>query len=953
MPTLHDPGKPVCGTLARRREHFFQQLVSCSLDIVTIVDEKSFIRYESQATEELLGYPPEELIGRCAFDFIHPDDCPSALVAFQNVISEPGRTASADFRFRHSDGSWRYLAAVARNLLHESDIAGVIVNSRDVTSQKLAEIALSESEERFRQLTENIDEVFWISDPSSSTMYYVSPAYEKLWGRTCESLMKSPRSFLDAVHPDDRDELLAMLAKNQLGEPYSIEYRIRRPDGTERWISDRGFPVYDRNGVLCRCAGIAADITRRRTRAEQLNKLMLAVDQSPAAVVITDVQGTIEFVNPKFTEITGYSATEAVSNNARLLKSGKHDEAFYSEFWKTILTGRHWHGEFCNKKKDGSLYWESASVSAVRNERNEITNFVAVKEDITAKVRDQEQLRLQSTALSAAANSIFITDRHGRVIWANRAFCELSGFHLDELIGQTPRILKSGKHGQDFYEELWQTILARRVWSGEVIERKKNGDLFTVHQTITPLADSEGQITHFIAVHEDITARKDAELRIERMAYHDALTGLWNRTELQNRLQQAVDRAGRSSSMLALHFIDLDRFKVVNDTLGHDVGDSLLKAVAERLQGCLRASDTAARIGGDEFAVLQPDIAAIDGAATLAGRVIDAMAQPFRISNRDIHISPSIGISIFPSDSGQPEELLKNADMAMYLAKNEGRNNFQFFTSALNAELRDRLALESELHVALDARQFVLHFQPQFDLRTRRLTGMEALIRWQHPTRGLLPPSKFVPVAEECGFIHAMSRWVLEEACSQNASWHAAGFVQHRMAVNISSMNFKHEDFCELIEDILEQSGLAAKYLELEITETLLLQDWHVMKAVPALKKMGVMLSIDDFGTGYSSLSYLRRLPVEKLKIDQSFVRGIPDIQDDAIIARAIVDLGHALGHTVIAEGIESEQQLAYLRDHGCDEGQGYLFGKPMPAEEFEELLEQESALASFDLAAL
>ena len=342
---------------------------------------------------------------------------------------------------------------MAKNLLHEPGIAGVIVNSRDVTEQKQAEKALRESEERFRQLAENIDVVFWVCDVSITTMYYVSPAYEKIWGRTCESLMKSPRSFLDAIHPDDREELLVSLKEIEMGRPQSSVYRITRPDGAVRWISERGFPVFDQHGKVYRCVGIAEDITERRAREEQLNKLMLAIEQSPAAVVITDAQGTIEFVNPKFTDVTGYTAAEAVGKNPRILKSGKHDAEFYREFWETITAGRDWRGEFCNKKKDGTLYWESASVSAVRNERNEITNFVAVKEDITAKVRDQEQMRLQSSALSAAANSIFITDKQGRIMWVNAAFCRLSGFSMEELIDQTPRILKSGKQDAEFYKQ--------------------------------------------------------------------------------------------------------------------------------------------------------------------------------------------------------------------------------------------------------------------------------------------------------------------------------------------------------------------------------------------------------------------------------------------------------------------------------------------------------------------
>jgi diguanylate cyclase (GGDEF)-like protein/PAS domain S-box-containing protein len=801
-------------------ERFFCELVNCSLDIVTVLDEHGRIRYENPAAEQLLGYEPEDLIGQVVFQFIHPDDLPIVFEAFQRVLGQANQTAAAEFRFRNKDGSWRFLSSVGKNLLHDPDIAGVIVNSHDVTEQKQAELALKESEVRFRQLTENIDEVFWISDATISKMDYISPAYERIWGRSCESVMRSPRSFLDAVHPDDRAKLLGSLAANELGRPYSTEYRIIRPDGSVRWISDRGFPVFDREGKVYRCAGIA--------------------------------------------------------------------------------------------------------------------------EDITSKVRDRDKLRLQSSALAAAANSIFITDNQGRITWVNAAFCRLSGYSPEELVNQTPRILKSGKHDVEFYKNVWETILAGKVWSGEVIERRKNGELFTVYQTITPLADGGGEISHFIAVHEDITDRKNAEARIERLAYHDPLTGLFNRAELHNRLQQAVEQAKRRSRSVALHFIDLDRFKVVNDTLGHSTGDLLLQAVAKRLEGCLRACDVAARIGGDEFAVLQGDVEDQDGAATLAGRLVAALGDPFPIRGHDVHMSPSIGISVFPGDSSGPDELLRNADMAMYLAKSKGRNNYQFFTPALNDQLRDRLALESDLHAALDNKEFELYFQPQLNLQTGRLTGMEALIRWRHPTRGILAPGEFIGIAEECGLIHGISRWVLEQACTQNAIWHAAGLPRCRIAVNISSVNFKRGDLCQMVAEVLSRTSLPPRYLELEVTETVLLQDEYVINAIPSLKNLGVALSIDDFGTGYSSLSYLRRLPVEKLKIDQSFVRGLPDNPDDAIIARAIINLGHALGHTVIAEGVESDEQLAYLRNHGCDEGQGFLFGRPMPVADIEKLLKRQ-----------
>ncbi|HKD36164.1 MAG TPA: GGDEF domain-containing phosphodiesterase, partial [Pirellulales bacterium] len=331
-----------------------------------------------------------------------------------------------------------------------------------------------------------------------------------------------------------------------------------------------------------------------------------------------------------------------------------------------------------------------------------------------------------------------------------------------------------------------------------------------------------------------------------------------------------------------------------------------------------------------------------DDATTLAGRLVAALGDPFPIRGHDVHMSPSIGISVYPRDSSGSDELLRNSDMAMYLAKSKGRNNFQFFTAALNDQLSDRLALETDLHTALDSNQFELYFQPQLSLQSGRLTGMEALIRWRHPKRGILGPGDFIGIAEECGLIHGISRWVLEHACTQNSTWQAAGLPRCRIAVNISSVNFKRGDLCHMVADVLARTNLPPRYLELEVTETVLLQDEYVINAIPSLKKLGVALSIDDFGTGYSSLSYLRRLPVEKLKIDKSFVRGLPENQDDAIIARAIINLGHALGHTVIAEGVETDEQLVYLRKNGCDEGQGFLFGRPLPVEEFESLLEIE-----------
>jgi diguanylate cyclase (GGDEF)-like protein/PAS domain S-box-containing protein len=560
-----------------------------------------------------------------------------------------------------------------------------------------------------------------------------------------------------------------------------------------------------------------------------------------------------------------------------------------------------------------------------------------------------KQLRLQSVALSSAANAIFITDHEGNIEWANAAFTQLSGYSLEELLGRTPRILNSGVQDRLFYAGLWRTMQSGKVWIGEVVERRKDGQLYVVQQTVTPLLGEDGQLSHFVAIHEDITARKEAEARVQHLAFHDPLTDLPNRALFQNRIPPALAHAHRNQNLVALHFLDLDGFKMVNDTLGHALGDALLKQVAGRLQGCLRSSDTVARLGGDEFAILQTDLHRVEGAAVLARKILDALAEPFYLGGQVVQMSASIGITVYPHDEREPAQLLQNADLAMYHAKREGKNNFQFYTATLNEGMRERLELERDLRLALGQQtgQFVLHYQPQVSLRspdpwtpaTARLIGLEALIRWQHPTRGLLPPAAFIPVAEESGLIDPLTRWALQEACRQNQAWQQAGFPAVRMAVNVSAHNFKHGHLVGAVREVLTATNLPASFLELEVTETVLIKEAEVARTVQELHQMGIVFSIDDFGTGYSSMNYLRSLRVDKLKIDRSFVSRLVEDRDGAVIARAIVDLGHGLELRVIAEGVENEEQVRHLREWGCDEAQGYLFSRPLPAEAMGKLL--------------
>jgi diguanylate cyclase (GGDEF)-like protein/PAS domain S-box-containing protein len=494
-------------------------------------------------------------------------------------------------------------------------------------------------------------------------------------------------------------------------------------------------------------------------------------------------------------------------------------------------------------------------------------------------------------------------------------------------------------------EEQWRphkaVLAARRAFQDFVYQRLDiHGNLRTISVSGRPIFDEEGRFQGYRGTGRDITEQKRAEEQIRHLAQHDALTGLPNRMLLHDRIGQAIAQAQRNRGVLALLFIDLDRFKTVNDSLGHPVGDRLLKTVAERLGACTRGSDTIARIGGDEFVVLLSDLDQPEDARYVAQKVLDALSEPVTINGHELKVTPSVGICAYPHDGEDVETLMRNADTAMYHAKQMGRNNYQFFTQAMNDAAQERLLLENDLRHAVERGEFLLHFQPMLDLKTGAILGLEALVRWRHPTRGLVPPSEFVPAAEETGLIGPIGEWVLTRACAQVRAWHNAGHPQLHVSVNCSAQQFQREGFVDTVRRILRETGLPARCLELEITESVIIQhSREVMGRFQALEDMGVRISIDDFGTGYSSLSYLKRIAVHQLKIDQSFVRDIHSDPDDAAIVSAIIAIAHSLGLEVVAEGVETSEQLAFLRSLGCDAAQGYYFSKPLPPEEFAQLL--------------
>jgi diguanylate cyclase (GGDEF)-like protein/PAS domain S-box-containing protein len=671
--------------------------------------------------------------------------------------------------------------------------------------------------------------------------------------------------------------------------------------------------------------------------AEEIVHLQrLAVEQCPLSVIITDSDAKIIYVNPAFVERTGYSTDEVLGRNPNILQSGETDPALYAEMWATITRGLPWRGEFENQKKNGEHYWDYGSISPVMNAKGEITHYVALQEDITAQKESEQELRLHSRAVEQSPTSVIITDSTGTIVYVNPTFTEITGFTFDEVVGQKPSMLKSGQTEEHVYHDLWSVIKSGKTWRGALMNKKKNGELFWESTSISAVTDAEGTITHYVAVKEDVTEHKKAEATIHYLAHHDSLTGLANRTLFQSRLHDAIAQAKRTGKQFALLVIDLDNFKNINDTLGHPVGDVLLQKAAVELNRCVRETDTVARLGGDEFAVVATNLTGTADAATIADTVIRAFSKPFVVGGTEVHTGTSIGISIYPTDDESPDKLLGHADMALYHAKSLGRMNFQFFSQEMNLEIHRRRTLEVELRRAIEAGELHLHFQPKLDCDSLDVIGVEALCRWSHPDHGTVSPDEFISVAENSGLILPLGEQVLRKACSQWREWQNAGLPPIPIAVNLSAAQLKHLDFMTLVLQIVEETGIEPSQLELEITESMVID--NIESAIEILRRLQeheVRLSMDDFGTGYSSLSYLKRLPIHSIKIDKSFVQDITNDSDSKFISQAIVMLGKSLNLTVVAEGVETDEQFDYFKGLGCDAMQGYLVCPPLPAEHF------------------
>ena len=577
--------------------------------------------------------------------------------------------------------------------------------------------------------------------------------------------------------------------------------------------------------------------------------------------------------------------------------------------------------------------WAAFSAGLIFVARARLFNFLGIGARLKLQRVDRERLRQAAAVFDCTREGVLVSDKYGLIVHVNRAFVQITGYQSEEVLGRQPSMFKSGRHSAEFYQVMFDALEKDGQWSGEIWNRRKSGEIYPQWQSIRVIHDDRGMLSHYVAVFSDISAIKHSQHELAHLAHHDPLTDLPNRLLFTDRTEQALAAAQQHKRGCALLLIDLDHFKIINDSLGHNVGDQLLKAVGERLQNLVDTGITLARLGGDEFAVLVENCSQVVQAAGLAQKILDCLKEPFPLDEHQLFVSASIGISLFPSDALNAEQLLRNADSALFKAKSSGREGYALYTEELTAHAQNRIELATELRRALEQQELRVYYQPVHDLRDSRLIGVEALVRWQHPQRGLVPPGEFIPIAERTGLIAEIDAWVLENACRQMGQWQAEGRQLSFVAVNISSRLFGRHELYQQVAKVLHDTGLDPSLLELEVTESAVMDDPEVaLEQLHRLRELGLSLAIDDFGTGYSSLLRLKRLPVQKLKIDQGFVAGLPYDDDDAAIVRVVIALAQSMGMQVHAEGIETVEQARFLLEQHCELGQGYWFSRPVPA---------------------
>ncbi|MNM20581.1 Phytochrome-like protein cph2 [compost metagenome] len=796
---------------------------------------------------------------------------------------------------------------------------------------------VGQREERFRTIVTQVPGAVFRYRPDGP-IDFVSDAIEEIAGYSARQFMRgSTHAWVDLICPEDRRAHRRAVKQAVLEvQPYALEYRIIDSFGTERWVAENGQPQAGEQGVTW-VDGIIADISQRKHHEMRIEALL--TEQS---AILDNVMFGVMFVrhrriisvNRRCEDLFGYDPGQMMGKSTAIVFISSYDfEEAGERQYPALAAGGDFSEERQYQRRDGSLFWALVSGCALDPQRpNE--GSIWVYADITARKEAEEKLRLSATVLEHIADGVMVVDAHGIIVTVNPAFTQITGYTEAEAVGRHSSLTRSARHDEGFYQAMWDELKASGFWRGEIWHQRKNGELYLEWLTISAVRDTHATTTHYVGVFSDITLIKESQEKLDHMAHHDPLTALPNRLLFHDRLQHALLRAARDDEQLAVLFIDLDRFKNVNDTLGHHVGDELLQKVAGQLTARLREGDTLARLGGDEFIVLLERIDGEYGATQVAEKLVTMFEQPFTVAGHELFVTCSVGISLYPDDALDLNMLIRNADVAMYQAKARGRNGYRFYAPSMTGEGVERLRLETFLRRSIEKHEIFLNYQPQVEIDTGRLVGVEALVRWNHPELGLVPPARFIPLAEDSGFINQLGKWVLDEACRQMMRWQAQGLRVPKMAVNLSVKQFERGSIAGMVADILQETGLEPQRLQLEVTESVIMNTGDALGFINDLHAIGVGLAIDDFGTGYSSLAYLKQLPVQTLKIDRSFIKDISTDVNDEAIAIAIIQLGKSMQLSVIAEGVETEEQAAFLLRHGCKLAQGYFYSRPVLAQD-------------------
>ncbi len=950
---LHDEQGRINGVLSSGRDiterqqqaeilRCYERIVTRAPDHVSMLDRNYVYKIVNDTYLKVHGRPREAIVGHTAAELLGRD-------MFENVLKPKldrclaGETVSFQAWFNFSGVGRRYMDA-SYTPYRDSDgqITGVVVGGRDLTHLKQAEETQAVIEERLHIILENAADAIVALD-ESSRLVFANPAAARLFGHPAEALLGMAMTDLmpERLRSYHDDGFARYLRTGQRTRSWqNLSLAVLSHDAEEIPV-DVSFAV-QRVGTTNLFIGVIRDV-RERHQAEMAlraseNKYRTLVENLPTPVFLKDCQSVYVSCNALYADLFDLSASAIVGKTDHDLFPAAMADKFRADDRRLMASGLKEEFEE-DYLSHGEPRVALTQKTPVRDETGQVTGVLGIFRDITERKLAENRLRQSATVFNSSAEGITITDPERNIVSVNRGFSEITGYSEAEVLGRNPRILQSGRHGRDFYQTMWAAIKDHGIWRGEIWNRRKNGEIYPERLTINTVRDEQGKLVNYVGVFSDLSQIKQSEAMMDHLAHYDPLTELPNRLLIRSRLEHALVHARAQGTHLAVMYLDLDRFKNINDSLGHPAGDQLLCELAKRLGARLHTPNiTLGRLGGDEFVILMEDLKQVEAASVVAQDVLRILEQPFHLGEQgEVFIAASIGISLYPEDASDATQLFRNADTALYQAKELGRNTYHFYTEGLTRAADQRLTLESHLRRALERNEFLLHYQPQVTVADGRLIGVEALVRWQHPELGLVPPDQFIPLAEETGLIVPLGEWVLLTACTQLKAWIDQGLPPFSVAVNLSSRQFHQGDLASRVHAVLNTVDLPPALLELEITESAIMEQGELAIAtLDALKALGVKLSIDDFGTGYSSLSYLKRFPVNTLKVDQSFVHDLEQDRSDQEIAATIIAMAHNLELQALAEGVETEGQLAFLHQHGCEACQGYLISKPLPADELE-----------------